>query len=256
MVGHDGLSGDPSDLRSLKKRARDLNKDGIWGPEALEVNTAICRLDPSDLSARTRRAKCLRTAGDFDEAKAAYEEALELDPDNANILGAVEDTLQEARERRIAEEAVERDSAHGEALLDNLENCDDALVLARRMRQSECPDLEYTVRAYRRALELDETRLGVAVEMAAMIRRSGSSARALRIYERVLEISPEYDSALVGKAAALLDTGDVSQALEICERVLGRTLDEPYARKVKVRAHALLGEREESLWQWELSGAE
>lgn len=235
----------------LKDKARDLNRDGDWGPQALEVNTAVARLNPSDVAARTRQARCLRVAGDLDGAKVAYEGALELDPDNANILQAIQEILDEAREKRAAEEASERELAHGEAVLENLEHCDEALVFARRMRQASPLDLEYTVWIYRRALELDEGRLGIAVEMAALIRRSGSSARALRIYERILEASPDYDAALVGKAAALLDTSRIGESLEICNSVLGRTLDEPYARKVKARAHALLGEREESLWQWE-----
>jgi tetratricopeptide (TPR) repeat protein len=250
-VEHSGTS-----LKTLRQKARDLNKDGEWGAEALEINAAIAELDPSDVPCRTRRARCFREQGDYEAAARAYEEALALDPENANIPQAIQEVRREAEESRVRELEEEREAARREAALDNLLTFDEALGFARKLKATAQLDLEYTIKAYRRALEHDPERLDVAVEMAALIRRSGSSLRALRIYDRVLEKRPDYDPALIGKAAALLDDGRVRGAVEICEMVLERTLYEPYARKVLARAHALLGQREESLWQWELSGAE
>lgn len=252
-------------VKDLKRRAAELNKDGEWGEQALEVNAAITALDPADVAARTRRAKCLRLAGDSDGALEAYEEALALDPENPNIARVMDEIRLERAEKR--REALEREieRLRPTAELENLLSCQQALAFARDLKSRAAgPDPTYTdpgyvIRAYRRALEHDESRLDVAVELAVYVRASGSSARALEVYEEILAKDPDYDPALVGKAAALLDLGrreHLQAALALCERVLGRTLCDPYALKVQTRARALLDSEEESLWSWAEAGGD
>ena len=67
-------------IRVLEERARQLGKAGEWGQLALGVNTRILEIDPDNLAALTRRARCNLACDDYPAAKADYERALALGP--------------------------------------------------------------------------------------------------------------------------------------------------------------------------------
>ena len=68
--------------RQMTKEAIDLAMQGQWR-EAISVNKAIIENVPVDVDAFNRLGKAHMELGEYDLAKEAYNNALELDPDNA-----------------------------------------------------------------------------------------------------------------------------------------------------------------------------
>jgi hypothetical protein len=68
--------------RQMTKEAIDLAMQGQWR-EAISVNKAIIENVPVDVDAYNRLGKAYMELGEYDQAKDAYNNALELDPDNA-----------------------------------------------------------------------------------------------------------------------------------------------------------------------------
>jgi len=69
-------------LRALEQQAIDLAKRGDFGPDARTVNEQITRLAPSNQGAWTRLARCCLELGQLDDATAALDTALQLNPQN------------------------------------------------------------------------------------------------------------------------------------------------------------------------------
>jgi hypothetical protein len=68
--------------RQMTKEAIDLAMQGQWR-EAISVNKAIIENVPVDVDAYNRLGKAYMELGEYDQAKEAYNNAMELDPDNA-----------------------------------------------------------------------------------------------------------------------------------------------------------------------------
>lgn len=258
-------------LKLLNRKAKDLNSDGNWSEEAIELNTMILNLDPEDVSAYCRRGKCYRLRNDLERATEDYRRALELSAEESSTVPLIRQAITEIetetreqaeRKRREAEEKerIEREFreelSRQQNVLSELDECDEALAVARNARVGECPDTDFAFRAYRRAVELDPSRLAVAVEWAALLRFVGHHEQARRIYERVLSLKPDHRAARVGKAAVLVDIGQADEALEMCDALLSENPEEGFARKVKARAHAARGEITEAVWHYENSGSD
>jgi hypothetical protein len=69
-------------LATLEHRAVELAKRGEFGLDARSVNEAITRLAPTNQGAWTRLARCCMELGHLDEATAALDAALQLNPQN------------------------------------------------------------------------------------------------------------------------------------------------------------------------------
>lgn len=67
-------------VRLLEERAKRLGRGGEWGALALGVNSRILEIDPGNVGALTRRARCNVALDDYPAAKADFERALELGP--------------------------------------------------------------------------------------------------------------------------------------------------------------------------------
>lgn len=253
-------------LKSLRRKAANLNREKSWDLEAIEINTMLLQLDPVDIAAYCRRGKCHRLREDLESARADYERALALSADTSSTKPLIEQAISEIRgelqtriERERAEEAerAERERArHAELdrqqrILEGLASCDEAAAAAREARSAELPDLDFALALYKRAAELDTARLDIGVEWAALLRETGQARKALRIYDRILELRPDNRAARVGKAAILVDYHHADAALEICDAILAEHPDDGYARRVKARAHAARGEMPEAVFQYE-----
>lgn len=258
-------------LNRLKQKAQDLNRDNSWGQEAIELNTMLLDLDPTDVAGHTRRGRCYWQRGDLEGAGADYRRALELAAEGSSttplIRQAIADIETESYERaeRERRESAERERrerelaeelARQETVLAELGDCDEAVAVAREARSGDRPDTDFALRAYRRAVKLDPARLDVAVEWAALLRYEQYHERASRIYERVLALRPDHRAARVGKAAVLVDTGAADEALGMCDELLKETPKDAFARRVKARAHAARGEMTEAVWHYENSGSD
>jgi hypothetical protein len=69
-------------LASLEQQAIDFAKRGDFGPDARSVNEQLATLSPSNQGAWTRLARCCLELGQLDDATAALDRALQLNPQN------------------------------------------------------------------------------------------------------------------------------------------------------------------------------
>jgi tetratricopeptide (TPR) repeat protein len=70
------------DITTLERHAIDLAKNGNFGSQGVDLNLQLTRLAPSNQGAWTRLARCYMELGQLDEATAALESALQLNPQN------------------------------------------------------------------------------------------------------------------------------------------------------------------------------
>ena len=69
-------------VAALEQRAFDFARQGNFGIEARDVNEQITRLAPANQGAWTRLARCCLELGQLDEATAALDTALQINPQN------------------------------------------------------------------------------------------------------------------------------------------------------------------------------
>lgn len=67
-------------MRLLEERAKRLGRAGEWGALALGINSRILEVDPENIGALARRARCNVALDDYPAAKADFERALALGP--------------------------------------------------------------------------------------------------------------------------------------------------------------------------------
>ncbi len=81
-----------ADILSLEQRAIDFAKRGDFGIEAKHANEELAQRVPSNQGAWTRLARCCMELGQLDEATAAIDAVLQLNPQNTiarNLQGEV-----------------------------------------------------------------------------------------------------------------------------------------------------------------------
>jgi tetratricopeptide (TPR) repeat protein len=79
-------------IASLEQRAIDFARRGDFGTDARQVNETLTRLAPSNEGAWTRLARCCLELGQLEEATAALDAALQVNPQNTiarNLHGEV-----------------------------------------------------------------------------------------------------------------------------------------------------------------------
>ena len=69
-------------IQELQLRAVEYAKAGDFGPQALSTNLELSKLAPTNEGALTRLSRCYLEGGQFDEATATLEAALQLNPQN------------------------------------------------------------------------------------------------------------------------------------------------------------------------------
>jgi hypothetical protein len=81
-----------ADILSLEQQAIDFAKRGDFGPDAKRANQELAQRAPTNQGAWTRLARCCMELGDLDEATAAIDAVLQLNPQNTiarNLQGEV-----------------------------------------------------------------------------------------------------------------------------------------------------------------------
>lgn len=255
-----------SELARLRKAAADLNREKQWDEEAIELNTLILEGDPEDVAAYCRRGKCYLQCGSLKEAESDYQSALEISSEDASTVSMIRQAItdiqeqiterdeaarREKEQRERAERELAEELARQQSVLHEIGDCDEAVTVAREARHGEKPDTDFALEAYRRAMELDSSRLDVAVEWAALLGELRYHEQALALYERVLALRPSHTAALTGKAAALVDLHRADEGLVIADSILAEHPADGYARRVKARAHAARGEMPEAIRHYE-----
>ena len=72
----------PSSIADLQERAIDFAKRGDFGPDALETNLELTRAAPRNEGAWTRLGRCYLETGQLDDATAALDAVLAINPQN------------------------------------------------------------------------------------------------------------------------------------------------------------------------------
>jgi tetratricopeptide (TPR) repeat protein len=95
------------DIASLEQKAIDFAKRGDFGAEARQANQELTELAPDNQGGWTRLARCCIELGLLDDANAALERVLALNPQNM----IARSLLQESIRREVRREPVEDASA-------------------------------------------------------------------------------------------------------------------------------------------------
>lgn len=81
------------DISSLEQKAIDFARRGDFGVAAKEVNEELARLAPANQGAWTRLARCNIELGLLDEANAALETVLQLNPQNTIARSLLQESI-------------------------------------------------------------------------------------------------------------------------------------------------------------------
>ena len=172
-------------------------------PQALTEARQVTRLNPRSPEGFVLKGQISLQMKDYEQAKAAYEQAIQLNPDLTKPyfalatacarLGLKEES--QAYQRRFKEvEAANRQSAKEQRqTFDSLHitaqsvahtHTDVARIFHARGKPGQAGLL------YERARKLDPGNLTCSMELADLLLRSGQSAEALRVYQEIVELWP------------------------------------------------------------------
>ncbi len=257
-----------SPLETLTREARRLGKKGDWGPDATRINSQILELDPDNLAALTRRARCYFEQDDYTAAKEDYQRALEIYPASKLVqeaLARIEREWNALLERKRRKAALDRgrikralaDAANLHRL-ETLTSFEEARAMGIAASEVGPESYPLAVAAFKKAYALDPRRklrqgqkppsglFEVPVRLARVFRRSGQHYKAQRLYEWILA---RHDStaAKVGLAAVHEDKRRHSVALTLYEEILSREPNNPYALRGIARTLSSLDRAEEAV---------
>lgn len=174
-----------STLRRLAPEDEDVDQEeAARGPKVTEI---LEELRGSRIAAQARAIE----ESDPEKADELYMQALEIDPQNASILGRYAVFLDDTKkERDRAESMFERALAADPTNVANIANY--ARMLSRFARRADqAQDM------YERALELDSTRANVLTNYATFLWETRRDFdRAEELYQRALDSEPNHPSAL------------------------------------------------------------
>lgn len=157
-----GRANDGRDV-SLLARARELQDLGEWSADALAVNDAILSEIPDDLTARIRRARCLRALGRIEQALRALEDLLDTHPLDSVVKSQHAKTAKLDAARRRAAGVMSRSS----------QELFDAVEQAKRDER----DIDFQIEGRRLLARRDRT-AEAACALGAAQRRAGDTDAA------------------------------------------------------------------------------
>ncbi len=200
-----GPAGTQDGASRLVEEAAEAFEDGD-ADAALELAEAACRADPRSVSAAHYRAAALAELGQIDDAREAYDQALALGPDDAELLlGAADFHLGALQDPEPEREWLER-----------------GLDLARRGAQRARRDGDEALAAEFALLE------------AIALNQLGEPGRALSRIEEALDANPDDVDARLERATSFY---------ELCrfDEARGELMDVVRLAPDEAWAHHLLG---------------
>lgn len=213
---------------ALRQQAERLAVSQRWDEEARRINARLIEIDPCDVAAHTRLARCYRLNGDARTAAALYRRVLSLQPNNriaANALAVIADEIR-IQDANAGASTYQKTFALG--------------VAARRRGDSAA-----AVALLTRALELRPTH-AAKVALAAARRDRQELDVAEELCKQVLAEEPSYIPAKIVLAATYCDRGVLSAARALIEDVLQREPTNMHAMRVLSRVYAGLGNNTEA----------
>lgn len=259
---------DGSSLETLSREARRLGMKGDWSQHAALINTQILDLDPDNLAALTRRARCYFEQDDYASAKQDYRRALEIYPASKLVQEALSrierewDASEKRKRKKAAQKRwrVKRALADAEELrrLEVLTDFEEARKMGIAASEATPPSYTLAVAAFKKAYTLDPRRklqrgqkppsglFEVPIRLARVFRKSGEHYKAQTLYEWILA-RHESVAARVGLAAVHEDKRRHEVARELYEEVLSREPNNPYALRGIARTLSSLGRPDEAV---------
>ncbi len=224
-------------VNDLLRRGMSLHELGKR-EEALAAYEQALRLDPNNASVHECRGLVLGQLGRREEALAAYEQALRLDPNDALTHRCRGDMLRELGRR---EEAL---AAYEQALRLGL---DDVFVYQYRGQLlGDLGRFGEALAAYNQGLRLDPDNVTMHAGRGLALAELGRPGEALAAYEQALRLDPNNAAACMGRGIALGDLGRFEEALAAFERLLRLRPDSAPVHQLRGFALRQLGRLEEA----------
>lgn len=98
--------------QSLEEQATDFARRGDFGVAARQVNEELTRVSPANAAAWTRLGRCCLELGQLDEATAALDAALELNPQNTIASSLQQEVARRRAKLTAAVPPVRKSRAH------------------------------------------------------------------------------------------------------------------------------------------------
>lgn len=202
--------------KELARRSDAFIDQADFGQNALDVNSRLVELKPSDAMYWSRLGCCYESADRLEDAKRAFERALRIDP-NRTVPRTHLKAIGVWLEAKTQVEAIFREG--GEAGLRQFVNS-----------IKDSPDIQLRLEGRKKLLEVTEGSAWDLVGLAREVGRTGAHERALGLYRKAYTSDPEVRAAaFVGAAAVLRRMGRLRRAEELCQRVLNADPHDEYA---------------------------
>lgn len=182
-------------------------------------------MDPANVAALNRRARCYRERMNFIAAEEDYRRALELSPGNESIEKALKEIEEKVCEERDYEKRIDE--------VRSIRNFAEAYAIGRSCKDKSPARRRIAVEAFRQAFRLDGNKVGVLIELAALHRSLRQRDEAERIYAWILRREQKNAAAKVGLAALYKDKKRLRDGLKLCDEVLAEEPRNPYALRCR-----------------------
>jgi tetratricopeptide (TPR) repeat protein len=181
--------------------------------EARAITAQVLRLDPDCNFAWHVAALCHERDGDLNAALAAYERALQADPDDIEVANDLGRLAMHMGLYGIAEQLFRRVVAERPTVVDGPNNL--ACALREQLRYGDALDV------LRPAIEAHPTSALLWNTLAAAVAEQGETDTSLVFFDEALRLDPLFAKARYNRANVRLSLGDVAGALDDCEAALG-----------------------------------
>lgn len=169
-------------------------------------------LNPNYASAYNNMGNSLRDQGKHEDAIAAYQRALNLKPDYASPYNNMGNALRDQGKLEDAIAAYRRALALRPDYAEALNNMGSVL--------HEQGNLEEALNVYERALGIKPNYAGAYNNMGNALRDQGKHEDAVAAYQRALVLKPDYADAINNMGTALREQGKLKDAIVAHERAL------------------------------------
>ena len=226
------------DANALFWRAYSLSHLGKE-EEALAACDEAIRLDPAHADAYNNKGTVLQDLGRYEEAIIAYDEAIRLDPTFADAYNNKGNALQDLRQYKEAiiayDEAIRLDPSSALAY----ENKGNALGLLGRYEEA--------IVAYDEAIRLNPTDADIYYNKGVRLHDLGQYKEAIVAYDEVIQLNPTDVRAYINKGTVLHDLGRYKEAIVAFDEAI--RLDPTYAHAYYNKGNVLrdLGRYEEAI---------
>jgi tetratricopeptide (TPR) repeat protein len=186
-----------SDIRALEQKAVELARQQNFGAEALIVNAELAAAAPSNAGVWTRIARCHLEAAEFDEAFAALEKALVLDPANSIARNMQADVTRRRAARPVTSAAASGFTPQDFSVLNRLAPADALATLGPKIET-----LLLSLNEERVAGRIVETRLRCGFAGAKLFQRNSyysGGAGHIFAYHHGGRREPQFSLGLFGQ---------------------------------------------------------